>query len=68
MFVAALSLYKLIGEKESGCECYTLANSKQQSRILFDQIKNIAKRMDPKGKHLKSNLNRVKYEKTDSYI
>ena len=68
MFVAALSLYKLIGEKESGCECYTLANSKQQSRILFDQIKNIAKRMDPKGKHLKSNLNRVKFDKTNSYI
>ena len=68
MFVAALSLYALIGEKESGAEIDIVANSRQQARIMFDMCKSVSKRMDPKGRHLKSNLNRVKFEKTDSFI
>ena len=68
MFVAALSLYALIGEKESGAEVDIVANSRQQARIMFDMCKNVSKRMDSKGRHLKSNLNRVKFEKTDSFI
>jgi len=68
MFVAALSLYALIGEKESGAEIDIVANSRQQARIMFDMCKNVSKRMDKKGRHLKSNLNRVKFEKTDSFI
>lgn len=68
MFVAALSLYALIGEKESGAEIDIVANSRQQARIMFDMCKNVSKRMDSKGRHLKSNLNRVKFEKTDSFI
>lgn len=68
MFVSALGLYALIGEKESAAEIDIVANSKQQARIMFDMCKAVAKRMDPKGKYLHSNLNRVKYEKTDSFI
>lgn len=68
MFVAALSLYALIGEKESGAEVDIVANSRQQARIMFDMCKNLSKRMDSKGRHLKSNLNRVKFDKTYSFI
>lgn len=68
MFLAALSLYALIGEKELGSETYIVANSKGQARILFDMCKSVSKRMDPKRRHLKSNLNRVTFSKTDSYI
>ncbi len=68
MFVAALSLYALIGEREPAAEIDLVANSRQQSHILFDMCKNVSKRMDKKGRHLKSTLNRVKYDKTDSFI
>ena len=68
MFVAALSLYALIGEKESAAEIDIVANSRQQAHILFDMCKNVSKRMDKKGRHLHSTLNRVKFEKTDSFI
>ena len=68
MFVAALSLYALIGEKEAGAEIDIVANSRQQAHILFDMCKSLSKRMDRKGKYLHSTLNRVKFEKTDSFI
>ena len=68
MFVAALSLYALIGEKESAAEIDIVANSRQQAHILFDMCKNVSKRMDKRGRHLHSTLNRVKFEKTDSFI
>jgi len=68
MFVAALSLYALIGEKEAAAEIDIVANSRQQAHILFDMCKNVSKRMDKRGRHLHSTLNRVKFEKTDSFI
>lgn len=68
MFIAALSLYALIGEKEASAEVDVLANSAKQAKILFDMCKNVAKRMDKKGRYLKSTLNRVKFDKTDSFI
>lgn len=68
MFVAALSLYALIGEKESGAQCLLVANSAKQAHILYDMCVNIAKRMDKKGRHLKSTINKIKFAKTDSYI
>lgn len=68
MFIAALSLYALIGEKEASAEVDVLANSAKQAKILFDMCKNVAKRMDKKGRYLKSTLNRVRFDKTDSFI
>ena len=68
MFIAALSLYALIGEKEASAEVDVLANSAKQAKILFDMCKNVSKRMDKKGRYLKSTLNRVKFDKTDSFI
>ena len=68
MFVAALSLYALIGEKESAAEIDIVANSRQQAHILFDMCANVAKRMDKRGRHLKSTLNRVKFAKTEGRI
>lgn len=68
MFVAALSLYALIGEKESAAEIDIVANSRQQAHILFDMCKNVSKRMDKKGKYLHSTINRVRFDKTDSFI
>lgn len=68
MLGAAMALYALIGEKESGAECDIVANTRQQAKILFDMACAVSRRMDKKCKHLKQTINRIKYHRTDSFI
>lgn len=67
MFAAALSLYALIADGEQAAQVQIVANSARQSDILFQMVKNIASRMDPKQKYLKPTLKKLKYDKTKSF-
>lgn len=66
--VAGLALYHLINDKEGGTEVDIVAMTRQQAKILFDICSSISKRMDPSGKHIRQTINRVKYDKRDSFI
>lgn len=65
--IAAITLYGLIADGESGSECDVLANSRQQAHILYDMACAFAKGLDPKGKLLKPQRDRIKFDKTNSF-
>ena len=67
MLAAAMSLYAMI-EGGSGIECDIVANTRAQAKILFDMCAAISKRMDPKRKHLRQTINRIKFERKESFI
>lgn len=67
MLAAAMSLYAMI-EGGYGIECDIVANTRAQAKILFDMCIGISKRMDPKRKHLRQTINRIKYDKKESFI
>lgn len=66
--VAGISLYHLIVEGQGGTEVDIVAMTRQQAKILFDMCSAISKRMDPKGRHIRQTINRVKYPKYDAFI
>lgn len=66
--LAGLALYHLVKDKESATEVDIVAKTRQQAKILFDFCSKLSKRMDPKHKHIKQTVNRVRYDKTDSFI
>lgn len=67
MLAAAMSLYAML-EGGYGIECDIVANTRAQAKILFDMCVGISKRMDPKRKHLRQTINRIKYDKKESFI
>ena len=68
-FIAAsIGLYMLIGDGEEGSEVDCIANSREQANILYSMAVNIARGMDPKGKHLFPNIKKIKYPKTNSFF
>lgn len=67
MLAAAMSLYAMI-EGGYGIECDVVANTRAQAKILFDMCAAISRRMDPKKRYLRQTINRVKFDKTESFI
>ena len=66
-FASALCLYGLLCDGEDGAQVLNVANSREQGKLLFDMECNLLKSIDPKGKHLHTYRDRIKYPKTNSY-
>lgn len=67
-FVAAIVLYLMVCENDHSFQGACLANSREQSRILFEYITKFAKSMDPNGKFIKYFRNYISMPSTDSTI
>ena len=63
---ASIGLFMLIGDGEAGSEVDCIANSREQANILYTMAVNLAKGMDPKGKHLFPNIKKIRYPRTTS--
>lgn len=63
---AALCMYFLIADGESGAEVDLAANSKQQAKISFEFCSVFAKQLDPKTKFLRSYRDRIYLDITNS--
>lgn len=66
--VAAIIIAIMILEDDRGFQGACLANSREQSRVLFEYIDKFSKSIDPKGQYIKHYKNYVSMEKTDSVI
>ena len=66
--VAGLALYHMIIEGRGAAEIDVVAFTRAQARILFEIASMISVKMDPKHKHIKQTINRIKYNKYDSFI
>lgn len=67
-FAAGLSLFHLIADGEMDAEVDLAANSKEQAKIAFKFCSQFAKGIDPKGKHLESYRDKVKYKEMLSLL
>ena len=67
-YAAALCLWFLIGDGESGAEVDLAANSRQQAQISYEFCANYAKQLDPSGKDLKILRNGIKLKLNDSNL
>lgn len=65
---AALCLYFLIADGESGAEVLLAANSKEQARIAFDIVRGFTKRLDTKFKYLKPQHSKLLFPITNSQL
>ena len=65
---AAICLYMLIADGESGAEVELVANSAKQAKICFQMASNYLSTIDPKGKFFKRYRDTIKFEKTKSII
>lgn len=65
---AALCLYFLIADGESGAEVDLAANSREQATIAFDFCYNFAKQLDPKEKTLTSKLKGITFKANNSKL
>lgn len=65
---AALCLYFLIADGESGAEVLLAANSKEQAKISFQMCSKFAKGLDPEGKFLISYRADILFNATDSKL
>lgn len=64
--LAALALYELMmGER--GSQCYNIANSREQSMLLFQMQQKYGRSIDPKGKYLRFQRDRMFFDKKGSY-
>lgn len=61
-FMAGLALYMLIADGEASPEIACLANSREQSRILFDYINQFGKSIDSKGSFISFYKNYIALE------
>lgn len=66
--VAAIGLYCMIADGESGSEVDCLASSRDQAKILFDLSKNFIGTIDPKEKLVKRYRNQLKFDLTKSQM
>ena len=66
--VAAIALYCLVADGESGAEVDCIANSVKQSHLLFDMSKHFAGDLDPKHKHFERLRDTLKFPKMDSIM
>lgn len=66
--IAALGLYALIYDHESGAECILAATSREQAGICFELCKGFAKSLDPMGKYLHIMRSSIEYRKTMSVL
>lgn len=67
-FASALCLYALIADGEHNSEVELIANSRKQAQICFDMAANIVTKLDPKHKYLKPYRDKIKFEKTKSFL
>lgn len=65
---AVLGLYSLICESDGQVEVDVAAMTRQQAKILFDMACEFAKKIDPRQKHLKPTINKLKFKKNNSYF
>lgn len=60
-FMAALAIYMMIADGEASPEIACLANSREQSHILFNYITNFSKSLDPKQEAIKQYRNYISF-------
>lgn len=65
---AAIVLYMLIADGENGSECELVANSTKQAKICFDISSNFLQSIDSKGKYFKRYRDKIKFDKTKSFL
>ena len=65
---AALALYCLIADGEANSEVEFIANSRKQAQICFDMCRNMIDKLDPKHKIFKSYRDKIKFDKTKSFL
>ena len=65
---AAIVLYMLIADGENGSECELVANSTKQAKICFELASNFLQSIDPKGKYFKRYRDKIKFDKTKSFL
>lgn len=68
MFIAALSLYALLGDGEPSAECYIVANSAKQADNLYTMSRTLSAQLDPKQKFIKSYRDTLKFTATKSHL
>lgn len=68
MFIAALSLYHLLGDGEPSAECYIVANSAKQADNLYTMSRTLSSQLDPKQKFIKSYRDTLKFTPTKSHL
>ena len=67
-FISAICLYCLIADGENGGEIDFLANNAKQAKIAFDMCSNFLQSIDKKGKYFQRYRDRIKFDKTKSFI
>ena len=65
---AAIALYMMIADGESGSECELVANSAKQAKICFDMCSNFLQSVDRKGKYFKRYRDKIKFDYTKSFL
>lgn len=65
---AAICLYMLIADGENGSEVELVANSSKQAKICFDMSSNFLQSIDRKGKYFKRYRDKIKFDKTKSFL
>lgn len=65
---AAIALYMLVGDGESGAEVEMVANSAKQAKICFDMSSNFLSSIDKKGKYFKRYRDKIKFDYTKSFL
>ena len=63
---SGLSLYHLVGDKESAAEVYTAATTRDQARIVFGDAQTMVKRNTNLNKHLKAHRSAILHEESGS--
>ena len=66
--VAAILLYMLVADGESGAECEMVANSAKQAKICFDMCSNFLSSIDKKGKYFKRYRDNIRFPKSKSVM
>ena len=65
---AAIALYMLVADNENGSEIEMVANSAKQAKICFDLASNFCSSIDKKGKYFKRYRDKIKFDKTKSFL
>jgi len=63
---SGLSLYHLVGDKESAAEVYTAATTRDQARIVFGDAQTMVKRNINLNKHLKAHRSAILHDESGS--
>lgn len=64
----AIALYMLVADGENGAEVEMVANSAKQAKICFDIASNFLQGIDQKGKYFKRYRDKIKFDKTKSFL